>query len=173
MYTPLHAACASGQISVVRQLLDLGVEVDAVSGHGNTSLHIACLNGQDMAASELIAHGASINAANQRGQVRGAQPDWHITALLPACLYLFKTRFVSGRALVILTFRPFRFYISSKSSQNFRSLLITRTVPSLVPSMQTPLHCAAASTHGAMCLEILVNERANVNAKVYCLNIVI
>ena len=31
---------------------------------------------------------------------------------------------------------------------------------------QTPLHCAAASTHGAVCLEILVNEHADVNAKV-------
>jgi len=69
MYTPLHAACASGQISVVRLLLDYNVEVDAVSCHGNTSLHIACLNGQDMVASELIAHGASVNAANNKGQV--------------------------------------------------------------------------------------------------------
>lgn len=34
---------------------------------------------------------------------------------------------------------------------------------------QTPLHCAASSTHGAMCLEILVGERADVNAKV-CLS---
>ena len=31
---------------------------------------------------------------------------------------------------------------------------------------QTPLHCAAASTHGAVCLEILVNEHADINAKV-------
>lgn len=32
--------------------------------------------------------------------------------------------------------------------------------------LKTPLHCAAASTHGAVCLEILVNEHADVNAKV-------
>ena len=69
MYTPLHAACANGQISVVRLLLDYGVEVDAVSAQGNTSLHVACLNGQDMAASELIAHGAVVNARNHKGQV--------------------------------------------------------------------------------------------------------
>ena len=69
MYTPLHAACSSGQLSVVRLLLDYSVEVDAVSAQGNTSLHIACLNGQDMVASELISHGASINARNHKGQV--------------------------------------------------------------------------------------------------------
>ena len=65
----MHAACTSGQISVVRLLLDLGVEVDAPTSQGNTALHIACINGQDMAASELIAHGASINAINNKGQV--------------------------------------------------------------------------------------------------------
>ena len=31
---------------------------------------------------------------------------------------------------------------------------------------QTPLHYAAGSTHGAMCLEILTNEGANVNIQV-------
>jgi len=69
MFTPLHSASASGQINVVRLLLDYGVEVDAVSCHGNTSLHIACLNGQDMVASELIAHGASIDNQNNKGHV--------------------------------------------------------------------------------------------------------
>ena len=69
MFTPLHSASASGQINVVRLLLDYGVEVDAVSCHGNTSLHIACLNGQDMVASELIAHGAAIDTPNNKGHV--------------------------------------------------------------------------------------------------------
>ena len=35
---------------------------------------------------------------------------------------------------------------------------------------QTPLHYAAGSTHGAMCLEILTNEGANVNIQVYIVN---
>lgn len=69
MYTPLHAACASGQINVVHLLLDFGVEVDAVSAQGNTSLHIACLNGQDIVAAALVSHGASVDARNHKGQV--------------------------------------------------------------------------------------------------------
>lgn len=32
--------------------------------------------------------------------------------------------------------------------------------------VQTALHYAAASTHGAICLELLVAEGANVNVKV-------
>ena len=69
MYTPLHAASASGQVSVVKLLLELGVEFDAVNIHGNTALHIACLNGQDVVVTELLSYGASINACNHRGLV--------------------------------------------------------------------------------------------------------
>ena len=69
MYTPLHAASASGQISVVKLLLELGVEVDAVNAYGNTSLHVACLNGQDVVVNELVSYGASLNALNRKGQV--------------------------------------------------------------------------------------------------------
>jgi len=79
MFTPLHAASASGQINVVRLLLDYSVEVDAVSCHGNTSLHIACLNGQDMVASELIAHGAAVDTPNNSGHVR-------VSDILSVCL---------------------------------------------------------------------------------------
>ena len=70
MYTPLHAASASGQISVVNLLLELGVEVDAVNSVGNTSLHVACLNGQDIVVNKLLDNGASINAVNNKGMVR-------------------------------------------------------------------------------------------------------
>lgn len=55
---------------MVQLLLELGVDVDAVNSHGNTSLHVACLNGQDLVAKELIEHGASVNVINQLGQVR-------------------------------------------------------------------------------------------------------
>lgn len=70
MYTPLHAAAASGQISVVRLLLEYGVEVDAVNIHGNTPLHIACLNGQDVVVSKLLEYSASPNSVNNKGMVR-------------------------------------------------------------------------------------------------------
>ena len=69
MYTPLHAAAASGQISVVRLLLELGVETDAVNAYGNTPLHIACLNGQDVVVSKLLEYSASLNAVNNKHMV--------------------------------------------------------------------------------------------------------
>lgn len=69
MYTPLHAAAASGQISVVKLLLELGVEVDAVNIYGNTALHVACLNGQDIVVSKLLEFHAAVNAVNHKGMV--------------------------------------------------------------------------------------------------------
>ena len=69
MYTPLHVASVNGQISVVKLLLELGVEVDAVNNHGNTSLHLACLNGQDVVVGELLRFDSSVNSANHYGLV--------------------------------------------------------------------------------------------------------
>ena len=69
MYTPLHASCASGQENVVKLLLELGVEVDAVNMYGNTPLHVACLNGQDLVVRELLLYNANINSVNHKGMV--------------------------------------------------------------------------------------------------------
>jgi ankyrin repeat protein len=69
LYTPLHAAAASGSVNVVQILLESGAEVDAQNSYGNTPLHIACLNGHSNMCSELTYYGADINALNYRGQV--------------------------------------------------------------------------------------------------------
>lgn len=69
MYTPLHTSAVSGQVNVVKLLLELGVEVDAVNAFGNTALHIACLNGQDMVLNELLSYNASLNSVNNKGMV--------------------------------------------------------------------------------------------------------
>ena len=69
LMTPLHAASASGQITVVKNLLTNKTEVDALNVEGNSPLHTACLNGQDVIVSELINAGASLNLQNNKGQV--------------------------------------------------------------------------------------------------------
>uniref|UniRef100_A0A8C1BSP8 Ankyrin repeat domain 28b n=1 Tax=Cyprinus carpio carpio TaxID=630221 RepID=A0A8C1BSP8_CYPCA len=63
-YTPLHAAASSGMISVVKYLLDLGVDPNT---YGNTPLHVACYNGQDVVVNELIECGANVNQVNEKG----------------------------------------------------------------------------------------------------------
>ena len=69
MYTPLHAAASSGQVSVVKLLLELNADVDAINCYGNTPLHVACHNGQDVVVSELLGYGACIDSVNNMGLV--------------------------------------------------------------------------------------------------------
>ena len=67
--TPLHAASAGGQITVVKHLLDSDVDVDVLNADGNSALHVACLNGQDIVVTELVSADASLNTINNKGQV--------------------------------------------------------------------------------------------------------
>ena len=69
LYTPLHAAAASGSVNVAQILLESGAEADSRNSYGNTPLHIACLNGHSSVCSELTYYGADINALNYKGQV--------------------------------------------------------------------------------------------------------
>uniref|UniRef100_A0A3Q3JMF0 Uncharacterized protein n=1 Tax=Monopterus albus TaxID=43700 RepID=A0A3Q3JMF0_MONAL len=103
---------SSGMISVVKYLLDLGVDVSSTHKHsvitlyrlmfepnayGNTPLHVACYNGQDVVVNELIECGTNVNQVNEKGFA--------------------------------------------------------------------PLHFTAASRHGALCLELLVCNGADVNIR--------
>lgn len=67
--TPLHTAAVGGQVSVIRLLLSLGGDMDAVNSHGNTCLHLACLNGQDLVVRELLLNKAVLGIQNQKGLV--------------------------------------------------------------------------------------------------------
>lgn len=59
MYTPLHAAAASGNVECMHILIKSGADIEAKNVYGNTPLHIACLNGHADAVTVLI-----VNAAN-------------------------------------------------------------------------------------------------------------
>lgn len=54
LYTPLHAAAASGNIECMRTLIKAGADIEAKNAYGNTPLHIACLNGYSQAVTEFI-----------------------------------------------------------------------------------------------------------------------
>lgn len=60
LYTPLHAAAASGSIECMQILISAGADIEAQNGYGNTPLHIACLNGHADAVKELITNGVNI-----------------------------------------------------------------------------------------------------------------
>lgn len=60
LYTPLHAAAASGNVECMHALIKGGADIESKNVYGNTPLHIACLNGHVDAVSELIVNGVNI-----------------------------------------------------------------------------------------------------------------
>jgi hypothetical protein len=59
--TPLHWAAFSGNVDLVRFLLDKGAEIDATSGRGLTPLAYTAVQGRIQAAGLLIERGADVN----------------------------------------------------------------------------------------------------------------
>ena len=62
--TMLHAATKTGQIQVMRYLIDSGINIDATDSDGNTALHIAVINAQIEALCLLIESKASDTILN-------------------------------------------------------------------------------------------------------------
>ena len=62
--TPLHNASINGHVAVMQNLLDSGVDIDAVDCDGNTALHLAVTNGQREAVDLLLERKASNSFLN-------------------------------------------------------------------------------------------------------------
>ena len=58
----IHNAARTGDIKIVKQALNYGADVNAVSLHGGTLLHHAALNNHKPVVQLLVAKGADINA---------------------------------------------------------------------------------------------------------------
>ena len=55
-------------LELARNVLDLGVDVNAADVRGNTALHHAVLKNFESVVEFLVAHGAEVNAANNGDQ---------------------------------------------------------------------------------------------------------
>ncbi|MBP7635388.1 ankyrin repeat domain-containing protein [Candidatus Ozemobacteraceae bacterium] len=66
--TPLHFAAQSGNVSIVRALLNAGADVNARNPQNITPLHLAAWDGNADIVSLLLEHGADINLRNHRNE---------------------------------------------------------------------------------------------------------
>jgi ankyrin repeat protein len=62
--TWLHVAASLGQLEIVKRLVDMGADVNAVGGlEGSTPLHLAAAAGHLDIAKYLLSHGATLDAS--------------------------------------------------------------------------------------------------------------
>ncbi|HQG27667.1 MAG TPA: ankyrin repeat domain-containing protein, partial [Candidatus Ozemobacteraceae bacterium] len=66
--TPLHFAAQSGNISIVRALLNAGADVNARNPQDITPLHLAAWDGNAEIVSLLLERGADVNRRNHRNE---------------------------------------------------------------------------------------------------------
>jgi len=80
-WTPLHYAATTGQISIIKVLLDKSAFIDAQSPNGTTPLMMAAMYGSTEAVKLLLDEGADIAMKNEQGMTaadfaqRGQRPD--------------------------------------------------------------------------------------------------
>lgn len=66
-WTPLHYAAASGNLTIIRRLLDESAFIDAESPNRTTPLMMAARAGRDAAVRLLLAEGADASLKNEAG----------------------------------------------------------------------------------------------------------
>ena len=80
-WTPLHYAATSGQLTIMKVLLDNYAFIDAQSPNGTTPLMMAAMYGSAAAVQLLLDEGADVAMKNQQGMTaadfaeRGKRPD--------------------------------------------------------------------------------------------------
>jgi ankyrin repeat protein len=65
--TALHLAALDGDVSLVRELIEHGADINAQTGAGQTALWYACYSGNVDAIKELLANGADHTITNHDG----------------------------------------------------------------------------------------------------------
>ena len=70
----IREAVKAGNIKVVKQHLDAGVDVNAIGKYGRTPLHYAATRGLKKIIELLIARGADVNTKIEVGDYKGQTP---------------------------------------------------------------------------------------------------
>lgn len=66
--TALMGACYTGNITIVKQLLEAGASLEVKNGNGDTPLHFACMSGNSDLIRFLLDQKATTQAVNNNGQ---------------------------------------------------------------------------------------------------------
>ncbi|CAK8693153.1 unnamed protein product [Clavelina lepadiformis] len=160
----LHHAAFSGHVNIVNLLIRNGANIHAYDRQERRALHWAAYMGHTEIIKALVAGGAEINCRDKRC---GDTP-MHAAA-------------AAGQISAVKMFIDMGFDINMQNNQKCTPLhlacfngqdvivheLLEAGADANITNDQgcTSLHLAAASSHGALCLELLVNSGADVNSQ--------
>jgi len=85
-WTPLHVASWNGMTSVLRILLEYGVDPDAPDNYGRTALHLAPYGGGTTDVELLLEYGADVDAEEGRGWTPLHKAAYHLNLQAVAVL---------------------------------------------------------------------------------------
>uniref|UniRef100_A0AAR2IPZ0 Ankyrin repeat domain 44 n=1 Tax=Pygocentrus nattereri TaxID=42514 RepID=A0AAR2IPZ0_PYGNA len=191
--TPLHVAAANKALRCAEVIIPLLSSVNVSDRGGRTALHHAALNGHTEMVSLLLAKGANINAFDKKdGRCVLSAGHLDVVCLLVdqgaevSCkdkrgYTPLHTAASNGQISVVKHLLNLSVEIDEANAFGNTALHVAcfngqdAVVSELIdyganvsqPNNKgfTPLHFAAASTHGALCLEFLVNNGADVNVQ--------
>ena len=147
----IHKAAEEGNISIIKQYLDDGWDVDANDSFDRTPLHRAAYSGQKEVAKLLIAKGADVNAKDDEGE----------TPLIAAIHGSFYEYIKGGNG---------KDKVKRLNGKDTVKLLIENGADVNVGNVnslglgETPLHIAALAGKSEI-IEFLIKAEADVNAK--------
>ena len=160
----LHHAVFNGHLNMVNLLLKHGANIHAYDRQERRALHWAAYMGHTEIMKVLVSNGADINCKDKRC---GDTP-MHAAA-------------AAGQISTVKMLLDLGFDINTQNAQKCTPLhlacfngqdvvvheLLESGADANIPNENgwTSLHHAAASTHGALCLELLVNSGADVNVQ--------
>uniref|UniRef100_A0A671RXH9 Serine/threonine-protein phosphatase 6 regulatory ankyrin repeat subunit A-like n=1 Tax=Sinocyclocheilus anshuiensis TaxID=1608454 RepID=A0A671RXH9_9TELE len=149
--TPLHRAVASCSEEAVQVLLKHSADVNARDKNWQTPLHVAVSHKAVRCAEALVPLLSNVNVSDRAGR----------TALHHAAF----SGHLEVRRSVFQGLQISRCSISARAGCETFAQYTSKKINIVNEKGFSPLHFTAASRQGALCLELLIANRANVNSK--------
>ena len=159
--TPLHSAARYGALKAASLLLEQGVDLDVKDESGNTPLHLASISRHDEIVDLLIQHHADVNTLNTQGL-----PPLYLASLYgnPESIKLLLA------AGADINFRdadgntPLHTAVLYRHPENLDELLkVNPDIDAINTAGYTPLHLAVRRPDNEKAIELLLQQRADVN----------